>query len=70
LASAKKICEIFEIKVNNREQLQFKKFKNCVILKTNEINKAIVWHFSGKFYVGGWDQNSGSGEDHKHGDGF
>lgn len=37
-------------------------------------NKAIVWHFSGKFYIGGWfdshNRNSDSTEDQKNGEGF
>lgn len=46
-----------------------KKFKNCIILKQNETDKAIVWHFSGKFYNGGWNQTT-SKEDSKNGDGY
>lgn len=61
---------MFEIKLQGNDQLQFKRFKNCIILIAPGNGKAIVWHFSGKFYIGGWDQKNSSGEDHKTGEGF
>lgn len=45
-----------------------KKYKNCIIFKTPDVKKTVVWHYSGKFYVGGWDQNQ-NGEGKKNGDG-
>ena len=46
-----------------------KKYKNCAIFKTPECKKTVVWHFAGKFYFGGWEQNE-NGEGKKSGDGF
>lgn len=46
-----------------------KKYRNCVIFKTPDLKKTIVWHFTGKFYIGGWEQ-SFSGEGKKNGEGF
>lgn len=46
-----------------------KKYKNCIIFKTPEDKKTIVWHYSGKFYIGGWDQTE-DGEGKKNGEGF
>lgn len=46
-----------------------KKYKNCIIFKTPDPKKTVVWHYNGKFYVGGWDQNE-VGEGKKNGEGF
>ena len=54
---AKKICSIFDISVDSDEQIYLKKYKNCIIFKTPDPKKSVVWHYSGKFYIGGWDQN-------------
>lgn len=31
-----------------------KKYKNCIIFTLPNEQKTIVWHYSGKFYIGGW----------------
>ena len=69
LKLAKEICSIFDIEVVKDDSLYMKKYKNCIIFKTPEIRKTIVWHYSGKFYIGGWEQTEG-GEGKKNGDGF
>ena len=38
------------------EHLYMKKYKNCIIFKSPDVKKTIVWHYSGKFYIGGWEQ--------------
>ena len=36
-----------------------RKYKNCVIFTiVNNSEKTIVWHYSGKFYIGGWVSES------------
>ena len=54
LKLAKNVCEIFSIEADKDEHLYMKKYKNCIIFKTPDPKKTIVWHYSGKFYVGGW----------------
>lgn len=46
-----------------------KKYKNCVIFKTADPKKTVVWHYQGKFYIGGWEQNY-NGEGKKTGEGY
>lgn len=46
-----------------------KKYKNCIIFKTPDIKRTVVWHYTGKFYIGNWDQNEQS-EGKKTGEGF
>ena len=46
-----------------------KKYKNCIIFKIKGSNKTIVWHYNGKLYVGGWEQNE-NGQGKKNGEGF
>lgn len=50
---AQKSFLVFGIEVST-DDLDFtmKKYKNCVIL--NKGNDTILWHFTGKFYMGGW----------------
>lgn len=36
--------------------LSIKKFKNCVLFIIDATN-TIVWHFDGRFYIGGWEPN-------------
>ena len=31
-----------------------KKYKNCVIFNVVDEERTLVWHYSGKFYFGGW----------------
>ena len=46
-----------------------KKYNNCIIFKTTDPKKTVVWHYKGKFYIGGWEQNH-QGEGKKIGEGF
>ena len=53
-----KTFKVFDIEIGNEDtDFNMKKYKNCIIFKTPDIKKTVVWHYSGKFYVGGWDQN-------------
>lgn len=60
---AKKTYLIFGIDIDqNQNQLCMKKYKNCIVLTYGyDQQNTIVWHYSGKFYFGGWkntnDQN-------------
>ena len=66
LGLAKHICNTFRIKVESDDHIYMKKYKNCIIFKTPDVKKTVVWHYSGKFYIGGWDQNE-NGEGKKNG---
>ncbi len=50
---AKKTFKVFNIEINDEDQdFTMKKYKNCIIL-TKGID-TILWHYTGKFYMGGW----------------
>jgi len=34
-----------------------KKYKNCVVFNLGNSSQTILWHYSGKFYMGGWKNN-------------
>ncbi len=47
-----------------------KKYKNCVFLSLgSHPHHHVLWHFSGKFYMGGWKVNE-QGEGEKDGEGL
>ena len=47
-----------------------KKYKNCIVFSlTANQSHSILWHYSGKFYIGGWKNNDAS-EGEKTGQGF
>lgn len=47
-----------------------KKYKNCVIFSlSGSSSECILWHYSGKFYFGGWKNNDAS-EGEKTGSGL
>ncbi len=49
----------FSDETYNEEELtgcSLKKFKNCIMFELpNNSHFRIVWHFSGKLYIGEWD---------------
>lgn len=53
---AKKTYIGFGVDVDGEDkQLCVKKYKNCVVFSiNNNSSECILWHFSGKFYMGGW----------------
>lgn len=71
LVLAKKTYAVFGMDVDQEEkQLCVKKYKNCVVFTlTNNSAECILWHFSGKFYMGGWKAGQ-PGEGEKHGEGL
>ena len=56
LELAKITYRVFGINIDEEDrQLCVKKYKNCVIFTINNSpSECILWHFSGKFYMGGW----------------
>jgi len=56
LALAKATYQVFGVNIDEEEkQLCVKKYKNCVVFTVSNIHsECILWHFSGKFYMGGW----------------
>ena len=46
-----------------------KKYKNCVVFSLGSNSQTILWHYSGKFYIGGW-RNNEPGEGEKTGEGL
>ena len=61
---AKKTYAIFGIHVDESDhhnQLCMKKYKNCIVFSlTADHAHSILWHYSGKFYIGGWKNNDAS----------
>jgi hypothetical protein len=50
---AQETFKVFDIEVKNFDNdFTMKKYKNCIIL-TKGID-TILWHYNGKFYMGGW----------------
>lgn len=73
LELAKKTFKVLGKNVNTEDftnQLVLKKYKNCVIFSvTPTLSECILWHYSGKFYYGGWKNNDAS-EGEKTGEGL
>jgi hypothetical protein len=70
LQLAKQTYKLFGVEID-REGLQLcvKKYKNCVSFSIGSIqSECILWHYSGKFYMGGWKGDGGEGE--KNGEGL
>ena len=62
LEIAKRTFSIFGIDIDaDHNQLCMKKYKNCVVFSLGSNPRTILWHYSGKFYIGGW-KNSDVGE--------
>lgn len=63
LELAKKTYLLFGIAVDeNQNQLCMKKYKNCVVFTFgNNQQNTVLWHYSGKFYFGGWKNTSDPG---------
>lgn len=58
LDCAKTAFGYFGIDVDiDRNQLSMKKYKNCVVFSLGKYPQTILWHYSGKFYYGGWKNN-------------
>lgn len=62
---AKKVLIAFNVQANWSKPINIKKFKNCVHF--NHLKTNILWHYDGKFYIGGWDEQ---GEGNKEGYGI
>ena len=56
LETAKKAFSTFGIDIDHR-QLCMKKYKNCVVFSLENNPSTILWHYNGKFYIGGWKSN-------------
>lgn len=71
LTLAKRTYQAFGINIDLEDkQLCVKKYKNCVVFSiTSNTSECILWHFSGKFYMGGWKAGQ-PGEGEKHGEGL
>lgn len=55
LVLAKQLYKIFGINIDQEDrQLCVKKYKNCVVFTVSNSSDCVLWHFSGKFYMGGW----------------
>lgn len=53
MSLAKQTFKIFDIEVNYEDvDFNMKKYKNCVIFTKG--TETILWHYLGKFYIGGW----------------
>jgi hypothetical protein len=52
---ARETFEIFHISVEEDIILNVKKYRNCVYF--NAVDHHILWHYVGKFYIGGWDMS-------------
>ena len=45
--------KVFNIEIGNEDtDFNMKKYKNCVIF--TKASDTILWHYNGKFYLGGW----------------
>ena len=53
---ARRTYEAVGVRVEEEDrQLCVKKYKNCVMFTvSNNQSECVLWHFSGKFYMGGW----------------
>ncbi len=40
------------------ESISLKKYKNCIVISSSESFDKIVWNYSGRFYIGGWKNDS------------
>jgi hypothetical protein len=60
-----KLPELFELSIQKEElvKIRMQKFKNCISfsLPSNSEIK-IIWHYSGKFYIGQFVNNEKHGE--------
>ncbi len=58
---AKDTFKLFDVIVNDDDtDFNMKKYKNCVIF--TKATQTILWHYNGKFYIGGWKgKEDGSG---------
>lgn len=52
---AKQTFAVFGHPVAENSALTIKKYRNCVYFSHQK--KHILWHYSGKFYIGSWDAN-------------
>lgn len=65
---AREVYSLFNLPLRQKDEpsLTIKKYRNCVYFSFQ--NKHILWHYSGKFYIGGWEK--GKDEGGKSGRGF
>lgn len=51
---AEKLCKLLDLpfKRDKINQIIMKKYKNCLIFNLPETNKKVIWHYTGKLYVG------------------
>ena len=41
------------------QKIIMKKYKNCIMLDIPNVNLLkLVWHYSGKFYIGEWNEET------------
>ena len=45
---------MFNVSSNWSEPINIKKYKNCVFF--NHLKTNVLWHYDGKFYIGGWSE--------------
>lgn len=69
---ARKTYKLFGVNVDeDQNQLCMKKYKNCVVFMFGgNQQQTILWHYSGKFYIGGWKNSAEPGEGEKIGEGL
>lgn len=60
--------ELFGVLIDDDTVLNIKKYRNCVYFNT--LDKHILWHYTGKFYIGGWSTSGKSPEGEKSGEGM
>lgn len=46
-----------DLKIGELNKIIMKKYKNCIMLDIPNVNLLkLVWNYSGKFYIGDWDE--------------
>jgi hypothetical protein len=58
---AKEVYALFSINIRERDEpnLTIRKYRNCVYFCFQ--NRHVLWHYSGKFYMGGWEKGREEG---------
>ena len=64
---AKLVFKAFDVSISCLDQIDVKKYRNCVLFTTNTPYN-VMWRFNGTFYFGGWKNHSENG--YKHGQGI
>ena len=46
-----------DLKIGELNKIIMKKYKNCIMLDIPNVNLLkLVWNYSGKFYIGDWNE--------------